>query len=103
MKIVLKELRETFICLKIIERTKLNKSLTKVANAALSGVAVIPIAGYGANGVKWGGKLWTKIGGCVGGSNLRGINYCRVLSFAVKASGKVRWVGGEGKLKKTNC
>ena len=33
MKTVLKELRETFICLKIIERTTLNKSVSKVQKA----------------------------------------------------------------------
>ena len=33
MKIVLKELRETFICLKIIERTKLYKTHTKIEKA----------------------------------------------------------------------
>ncbi len=33
MKIVLKELRETFICLKIIYRTKLYKSLQKLESA----------------------------------------------------------------------
>jgi len=33
MKIVLKELRESFICLKIIERTKLFKTEAKIAEA----------------------------------------------------------------------
>ena len=33
MKIVLKELRETFICLKIIHKTKLYKKETKIAKA----------------------------------------------------------------------
>jgi len=33
MKIVLKELCETFICLKIIKRTRLNQSLSKVEKA----------------------------------------------------------------------
>ena len=33
MKVVLKELRESFICLKIIERTKLFKTLSKVEKA----------------------------------------------------------------------
>ena len=33
MKIVLKELRETFVCLKIIERTKLYKTLSNVERA----------------------------------------------------------------------
>lgn len=33
MKIVLKELRETFICLKIIERSKLYKNQTKIEKA----------------------------------------------------------------------
>ena len=33
MKICLKELRETFICLKIIHKTKLYKNLTKIDSA----------------------------------------------------------------------
>ncbi len=33
MKIVLKELRETYICLKIIHKTKLYKTETKIAKA----------------------------------------------------------------------
>ena len=33
MKVVLKELRETFICLKIIQRTKLYKTETKIEKA----------------------------------------------------------------------
>ena len=33
MKLVLKELRESYVCLKIIERTKLFKTLSKVTHA----------------------------------------------------------------------
>lgn len=33
MKVVLKELRETFICLKIIQRTKLYKTEAKIEKA----------------------------------------------------------------------
>ena len=43
MKIVLKELRETFICLKIIERTKLSKSHSKIEKAKLESNELISI------------------------------------------------------------
>jgi len=33
MKVVLKELRETFVCLRIIERTKLSKTPSKITQA----------------------------------------------------------------------
>ncbi|MBP6324081.1 MAG: hypothetical protein KA322_03500 [Chitinophagales bacterium] len=69
-------------------------------NAALSAAAVIPIAGYGAVSAKYAGKLWKPIAGCAGGSGLResGSGYCRMLTFTITASGKVKWRGGRPKL-----
>jgi four helix bundle protein len=43
MKIVLKELRETYICLKIIERTKLYKTLPNIQKAQLENNELISI------------------------------------------------------------
>ncbi len=43
MKIVLKELRETYICLRIIERTKLFKNETRIQNAKLESNELISI------------------------------------------------------------
>lgn len=60
-----------------------------LSNATLSAAALVPIAGYGANGIKYGGRLWKTLDGGLGGS----------LSFAAKASGAVHWVGGSGKLR----
>ncbi len=68
--------------------------------AGLSALTAIPIAGYAASGVKFGGRL-LKIGvGCAGaaGMQYRGVNYCRVLAFTVKGL-KVVWTGGRNKLK----
>jgi hypothetical protein len=71
-------------------------------NATLSAAAVIPIAGYGAVGAKYAGKLWKPIAGCAGGSGLRessaGSSYCRVLTFTVTAAGKIKWRGGRTKM-----
>ena len=71
-------------------------------NASLSAVAIVPIAGYGANGIKYGGKLWKPLSGCAsGGSGLRaGVTYCRMLTFTVTAAGKVKWRGGRSKMSK---
>ena len=43
MKIVLKELRETYICLRIIERTKLFKNEIRIQNAKLENNELISI------------------------------------------------------------
>ncbi len=43
MKIVLKELRETFVCLKIIKRAKLVKTLEKVDRALIENNELISI------------------------------------------------------------
>ena len=43
MKIVLKELRETYICLRIIERTKLFKNEIRIQNAKLESNELISI------------------------------------------------------------
>ncbi len=43
MKIVLKELRETYICLKVIEQTKLFKNETRIQNAKLENNELISI------------------------------------------------------------
>ena len=43
MKIILKELRETFICLKIIQRTKLYKSVGRIQKAKTENNELISI------------------------------------------------------------
>ncbi len=69
-------------------------------NAGLSVAATVPVAGIGAYGVKYGGKLWKPLMGCIGGGgSFRGSNYCRVLSFAVSGPGRIKWVGKESKLR----
>ncbi len=43
MKVVLKELRETFVCLKIIERTELFRNISKIEKAKLENNELISI------------------------------------------------------------
>ena len=74
-------------------------------NAALSAGAMVPIAGYGVIGTKYGGKLWNALGptsDCLSGnrqeSNYLGNSYCRVLNFVVLENKAIRWIGGRQKL-----
>lgn len=69
-----------------------------LTNATLSSVAVVPIAGYGAFGVKYGGKLWRPVTGCVT-EGRSGANYCRLLSFIVSKEGLIKWRGKNGQLR----
>lgn len=73
-----------------------------LSNAALSVASAVPIAEYGVFGVKYGGRLWKATGlagGCLSQGAVAGTNYCRMLSFTVKATGEINWVGGRDKLR----
>ncbi len=72
-----------------------------IKNAALSGVAMIPLIGSSAVATKYGGKLWSvvgKTGSCLVGGREESVSLgCDVLSFTVKF-GKITWTAGRTKL-----
>lgn len=59
MKIILKELRETFICLKIIERTTLYKTQAKIDKAKQESNELISIFVKSIETVRKNRKYWT--------------------------------------------